>query len=61
MFMGKLLKKAPKSAESGKFSDFFRHASEEKKREVFIEVARRANKDQREVFRKAQLKIETST
>lgn len=41
---------------SSKFSDFFRYASEEQKIKVFTEAARRANEDQREVYRKAQLK-----
>ena len=40
----------------GKFSDFFLHASEEEKIKVFREVARRANKDQQKIFRKATLK-----
>jgi hypothetical protein len=42
------------------FSDFFRHAPEEAKREVIKRAAQKANKDQLEVFRKANLKIKTS-
>lgn len=38
------------------FADFFLHASEEEKIKVLTEAARRANEEQREVFRKAQLK-----
>lgn len=41
--------------ESGHFSDFFLRETMEKKREVFTEAARRANKDQREVLERANL------
>jgi len=42
---------------SGHFSDFFLHASIEKKRKVFTEAAQRANKDQREVIKRSDLKL----
>ncbi|OGZ72242.1 MAG: hypothetical protein A2908_03820 [Candidatus Staskawiczbacteria bacterium RIFCSPLOWO2_01_FULL_38_12b] len=38
------------------FSGFFLHASDEKKKKILNEAARRANEDQREIFRKAQVK-----
>lgn len=42
--------KKRESASSGKFSNFFREASEEEKKRVFTEAARRANQEQRKVF-----------
>ena len=51
------LKRATKSAKPSGFSDFFLHASEEKKKEVFREAARKANEEQREVFQKSQVKV----
>ena len=38
------------------FSDFFLHATEQKKEEVLKEAARRANEDQMRVFEEARLK-----
>ncbi len=43
-----------KSSNSGRFSDFFINTDENKKISIFVEAAKRANKDQREVFRKAK-------
>ena len=39
-------------------SDFLVHAPEERKKAVFSEAARRANKDQMETFVKSQIKAE---
>jgi len=41
---------------TSKFSDFFLHASEERKKEILNEAARKANEEQRETFMKARLK-----
>jgi len=49
-------RKTEKPEKSGKFSDFFLHAPENKKEEVFKETARRANEEQREVFERSRLK-----
>jgi len=35
---------------SGQFSDFFLHASDKKKKSVFTDAAKLANKDQKKVF-----------
>ena len=43
-------------AKSKEISDFLLHASEEEQKKMFMEAARRANEDQRETYRKAQLK-----
>jgi hypothetical protein len=51
-----IFKKSDKAKTTGSFSDFLLHASKNKKQEVFIETARKANEDQRKVFEKAQLK-----
>lgn len=45
---------------SGKFSEFFLHASEEKKERVLKEVAHKANEEQMAVFTKSKLKAKTS-
>ncbi len=45
---------------SGRFSDFFLHTSDNEKKEVLKEAARRANEEQREVFMKARLKEKVS-
>ena len=37
-------------------SDFLLHAPEEEQKKLFMEAARRANEDQRETYRKAELK-----
>lgn len=49
-------KKNGKKAKSGRFSDFFLHATEKKKKEVLKEAARKANEDQRELFSSSRLK-----
>ena len=54
-----LFRKAEKTEKSGRFSDFFLHASENKKEEVLKETARRANEEQREVFERSRLKTKT--
>lgn len=50
-FMGK------STHEYAGLSDFLLRASPKEKREVITEAARRANKDQFEVFTKARLKV----
>jgi len=55
-----LFKKTEQKEKTGKFSDFFLHATERKKEEILKEVAHRANKEQREVFMKSRLKTKTS-
>ncbi len=45
--------KTPYMTEYKGFSDFFRHASQEKKIEVFTEAARRASEDQKRTLEKA--------
>lgn len=42
------------------FSDFFRRASKKKKIEVFTEAARKANKDQRELVRHANIRLKAT-
>lgn len=42
---------------SSHFSDFFLRATLERKREVFTEAARRANRDQQAVLERADLKL----
>ena len=42
------------------FADFFRNASPEEKKRVFTEAARRANEDQRELFKRSGLKLESN-
>ena len=54
-----LFRKAEKTEKAGRFSDFFLHASENKKEEVLKETARRANEEQREVFERSRLKTKT--
>ena len=49
-------KKAEKKEDSGRFSDFFLHASENKREEVLREAARKANEEQQKVFAKSHLK-----
>ncbi len=43
-----------KGTNPGRFSDFFINTDESKKISVFVEAAKRANRDQQEVFRKAK-------
>ena len=43
-----------------RFSDFFLHASEAKKAEVFKEAARRANEDQKKIFEQSRLKTKAN-
>lgn len=52
-------KKKEEIKKSGRFSDFFLHASEEEKNALFEEVARRANEDQRELLRRANVEVGT--
>ena len=44
---------------SGRFSEFFLHASEKEKERIFKEVAHKANEEQREVFLKSHIKTKT--
>lgn len=53
----KKTEKTEKTEKSGRFSDFFLHASESKKEEIFKEAARRANEQQREIFERSRLKV----
>lgn len=52
-------RKNKKEQKLSRFSDFFLHASESKKEEVFREAARRANEDQRKIFEQSRLKTKT--
>jgi hypothetical protein len=52
-----LFKKTKEIKKPSKFSNFFLHASENKKEEVFKEAARKANEEQREVFARSLLKV----
>lgn len=45
---------------TGRFSDFFRHASLEEQKKVVTEAARKANEDQRKVFRQAEAEMNTN-
>ncbi|MBI2634389.1 hypothetical protein HYW82_01805 [Candidatus Peregrinibacteria bacterium] len=51
-----LLKKSSKVAKMGRFAEFFLHASEKKKKDVFKKAAHKANKEQRELLTSARLK-----
>lgn len=53
-------KKDEKKRPSGRFSDFFLNASEDEKKVVFKEAARRANEEQRQVFLKSRFKTKTN-
>ncbi|MBI2444364.1 MAG: hypothetical protein HYV42_03965 [Candidatus Magasanikbacteria bacterium] len=55
-----IFRKRPVTAQTSHFSDFFLHASDEQKRKVFTEAAKRANEEQMEVFKKLHLKLETN-
>lgn len=46
---------AKKEDKSSEFSRFFREASSREKKKVFLEVAKRASREQLEVIRKAHL------
>lgn len=50
-------KKAPKK---DSISNFFRHASKEKKVRVFREVAREASEDQRKLLKEYERKLEVT-
>ena len=52
-------RKTEKESRPSRFSDFFLHASEREKENVFREAARRANEDHREVFERSRLHIES--
>ncbi|MCG2700768.1 hypothetical protein L6267_01205 [Candidatus Parcubacteria bacterium] len=45
---------------SGKFSDFFLYTSDNEKKEILREAARKANEEQRDVFMKSRLKAKSS-
>ena len=47
-------KSTPPKTESSEFSDFFRHASSGKKKAVFMDIARKASADQRQVIEAAK-------
>ncbi|PIR89324.1 MAG: hypothetical protein COU07_00285 [Candidatus Harrisonbacteria bacterium CG10_big_fil_rev_8_21_14_0_10_40_38] len=51
-----LFRKTEQKEKSGKFSDFFLHASERRKEEILKEAAHKANEEQRKVFPKSHLK-----
>lgn len=53
-------KRNGKKTKSGRFSDFFLYATEKEKKEVLKEAARKANKDQRELFSSSRLKTKAS-
>lgn len=47
--------KTQKKDKSSEFSKFFREASSREKKKVFLEVAKRASKEQLEIIRSVQL------
>lgn len=49
------LKKEKNKATEGRFSDFLLNASPKEREQVFTDAAKRANKDQQEVLRQANL------
>ena len=53
----KLTKEEKETRKVEGFSDFFHNASDEEKKRVLLEAAKRANEDQQEVFRQANLKL----
>lgn len=53
-------KRNGKKTKSGRFSDFFLHATEKEKKDVLKEAARKANEDQRELFTNSRLKAKPS-
>lgn len=55
----KIFYKGNESYKATGFSDFFRSASSEEKRQVLTEAARKANQDQKRVFEEAQLELKT--
>lgn len=56
MKLPNLLRIFEKTEKSGSFSDFFLRASEHRREKVLREAAERANKEQRDIFTKSQLK-----
>jgi len=55
MFAKIFQKTAKKEEKSSDFSKFFREASSEEKKKVFLDVARRASKEQLETIRSASM------
>lgn len=53
-----LFKKNKAKLKISNFSDFFLHASPQQQEKVILEAAKRANEEQREVFKKLTLKAE---
>lgn len=49
-------RKSKKTASTSDFSRFFREASSGEKKRVFMEVARKASADQREVLKSVELR-----
>lgn len=45
--------KKAENKKTGRFADFFLHASEEKKIKLFTKVAKQANEEQRKMFESA--------
>ena len=60
MRLPKIFRKTTSKERPGKFSDFLLHAPEDEKREVLTEAARQSNEEQKEIFRRAQLKEKAS-
>jgi len=54
-----LFRKIEPREKSGRFSDFFLHASEQEKERIFKEAAHKANEEQRELFLQSHLKTKT--
>lgn len=54
------LKKVKQKEKSGKFSDFFLHASDNEKKEILKKAAYKANEEQRDVYLKSRLKANAS-
>lgn len=58
--MSKVIHTSGKTSPKDTFSDFFHNAPKEEKISVFTKAAKEANKDQRELVKKANLKLKHS-
>lgn len=57
MKLSNLFKKS-RSSKNGSFSEFFLHASDKKKKKMFIEAAKQSNAEQKRLFDKTALRCE---
>jgi len=55
--MRKHSRATPPPKKTDRFSDFFRNASPKEKIKVFKKAAKKANQDQRAVFKRAKIKL----